>query len=72
MDPHFGHKFGYAFELLCDHFGEFLDNSTWSAEDADWPDQVQAALMQAGIVVRALGVIWFASGIDGAGRTKTA
>lgn len=49
MDLRSGHKYGYAFELLCDHFGEFLDNSAWSAAEADWPDQVQAALVQAAL-----------------------
>jgi len=49
LDSSFGHKYGYALELLCDHFGEPLDNSAWDAMDIDWALQVEEEMKQAGI-----------------------
>jgi hypothetical protein len=56
LNASYGHKYAYAFELLCDHFGEFLDNSAWSAMRGEWADQVEDAMKQAGIDEQALSV----------------
>jgi hypothetical protein len=49
LNSSFGHKYGYALELLCDHFGESLDNSAWDAMGVDWAVQVEEEMQQAGI-----------------------
>ena len=56
LNPAFGHKYAYALELLCDHFGEFLDNSAWTAMRSEWADQVHEAIKQAGIDEQTLSV----------------
>ncbi len=52
----FGHKYAYAFELLCDHFGRALNNSMWSAIGIEWVEQVEEAMKQAGIDEHAISV----------------
>lgn len=49
LNPAFGHRYGYAVELLCLHFGEVLDNSAWSSMRTEWAEQVQEAMTQLGI-----------------------
>lgn len=56
LDPAFGHKYAYALELVCDHFGEFLDNSAWSAMRLDWAEHVHEAMTQAGIDENAISL----------------
>lgn len=51
-----GHKYAYALDLLCDHFGEFLDNSAWSAMRGEWADDVYQAMKRAGIDEQAVSV----------------
>ena len=45
----YGDKYGYALELLCDHFGECLDSSAWDSMRIDWANEVQEQMEQAGI-----------------------
>lgn len=49
LNPWYGHKYAYAFELLCQHFGELLDNSAWSLIRSEWAVQVRDAMSQAGV-----------------------
>jgi len=56
LDTSYGHKYAYAFELICNHFGEFLDNSAWSAMGGEWAEQVHEAMKQAGIDEQAISV----------------
>lgn len=56
LNPDFGHKYAYALELLCDHFGERLDNSAWSAMRSDWAEHVHEAMKQFGIDEEALSL----------------
>lgn len=49
-----GFAYGYGFEFLCQHFGDFLDNGEWSAMRAEWFDTVQKALKKAGVSEKAL------------------
>jgi len=56
LDESYGHKYAYAFELLCDHFGDFLDNSAWSAMRTEWAEQVEGAMKKAGIAEDAISV----------------
>jgi hypothetical protein len=56
LDTSYGHKYAYALELLCDHFGEFLDNSAWSAMRGEWAEQVHEAMKQADIDQQTLSV----------------
>jgi hypothetical protein len=48
-DPAAGFKYGYALEWLCEHFGEPLNNSEWSAMRGQWFDTVGEALVAAGV-----------------------
>lgn len=52
----FPHKYGYAFELLCHHFGESLNNSEWSSLHFDWLETVDAALTEAGVDAQKLRI----------------
>lgn len=45
----YGHKYGYALEMVCEHFGERLSNSHWSAMHSDWVDEVEQAMVEVGI-----------------------
>lgn len=45
----YGHKYAYALELLCLHFGEQMDNSAWSAMHLDWFDHVYHSLQSSGV-----------------------
>ena len=56
LAPTFGHKYAYALELVCDHFGEFLDNSAWSAMRLDWAEHVHEAMTQADIDEEAISL----------------
>ncbi len=49
LDERFGDKYGYALELLCDHFGKCLENSAWTAMRIDLAEQVEEEMTQAGI-----------------------
>ena len=52
----YGDKYGYALELLCEHFGESLDNSAWSAMRIEWAEQVQEEMTQVGIEENAISL----------------
>lgn len=52
----YGHKYGYALEMVCEHFGERLSNSHWSAMHSDWIDEVEQAMVEAGIDPQVLSV----------------
>lgn len=52
----FGFAYGYCFEALCLHFGDFLDNRHWSAMRGEWFDTVQKALARAGVAERQFSV----------------
>jgi hypothetical protein len=58
LHPDYGSRYGYAFKLLCDHFGEFLPNSAWSAcpRITDWVKKVDKALKKAGVPPKLFGV----------------
>lgn len=45
----FGFAYGYCFEFLCLHFGDFLNNSHWSAMRSEWFDTVEKGLAKAGV-----------------------
>ena len=45
----YGHKYAYALELLCWHFGEGLPDRCFSAMRGDWADAVNRALAVAGV-----------------------
>jgi hypothetical protein len=49
-------KYGYAFEFVCRHFGDYLDNEMWSAMRMQWAEQVDKSLKSAGVPERALRV----------------
>jgi hypothetical protein len=49
-------KYGYAFEFVCRHFGDHLDNGMWSAMRLEWATQVDTALRSAGVPEQALRV----------------
>jgi hypothetical protein len=52
----FGFAYAYCFESLCLHFGDFLDNSHWSAMRSEWFDTVAEALEQAGVTEKQFSV----------------
>jgi hypothetical protein len=52
----FGFAYGYCFEALCEHFGEGLNNSEWSAMHSEWFDTVGKELKKAGVDERALSL----------------
>ena len=56
LDDRFGDKYGFALELLCDHFGKSLDSSAWDAMRIDWANQVQEDMTQAGIEENAISL----------------
>jgi len=49
LNEHFGYKYGYALKLLCEHFGDLLNNGKWSALGWDWIETVDEALSDAGV-----------------------
>jgi hypothetical protein len=48
----FGFAYGYCFEYLCLHFGEFLNNSHWSAMRSEWFETVAKGLVKAGVTTK--------------------
>ena len=54
-------KYGYALELVCRHFGEWLPNRSWSAMRFDWFDTVDKAIGKLG--KRSLSARVFYSGV---------
>jgi hypothetical protein len=55
-DERYGHKYGYALEMICEHFGERLPNRCWSATGSDFLEAVDEALQTAGIDNKAFSV----------------
>lgn len=45
----FGFAYAYCFEYLCLHFGDFLNNSQWSAMRSAWFETVGKGLVKAGV-----------------------
>jgi hypothetical protein len=56
----FGFAYGYWFESLCLHFGDFLNNSQWSAMHAEWFETVQKALTEVRVSKKVFTVDWLA------------
>lgn len=48
-DPRLGFAYAYVFQQLCNHYGEFLDNSAWLPIPMKFIDQVGRALERAGV-----------------------
>ncbi len=44
-----GAKYGYAIEMLCSFYGEFLPNDRWSGMQLSWAETVNDALLDVGI-----------------------
>ena len=44
-----GAKYGYAIEMLCSFYGEFLPNDHWSEMQLSWADTLSEALSDAGV-----------------------
>lgn len=55
-DEGLGFAYGYCFEAICLHFGQFLDNNGWSAMRWPWFEAVQKALGAAGVKEKAFSV----------------
>ena len=43
-----GAKYGYAIEMLCSFYGEFLPNDHWSGMQLSWAETVNDALLEIG------------------------
>ena len=56
LNESYCHKYGYALELVCDHFGEMLVNSEWTAMRIEWAETVAEAMGEAGIDASAISV----------------
>jgi hypothetical protein len=52
----FGFAYGYCFEAICLHFGEFLNNSQWSAMRSEWFETVGKELKKAGVDEKAFSM----------------
>jgi len=44
-----GAKYGYAIELICSFYGEFLANEHWSGMRLTWAETVNDVLVEAGV-----------------------
>jgi hypothetical protein len=44
-----GAQYGYAIEILCSFYGEFLPNDHWTGMDHDWAETVNDALQEIGV-----------------------
>jgi len=56
LDESYGDKYAWALKALCWHFGEFLDNSEWSAMRSEWSVRVDHAIEQAGVPEESFGI----------------
>ncbi len=49
FDKRYGFQYGYAYELICRHFGKYLDNNCFSPYRGSWLEDVDAGMKQLGI-----------------------
>jgi hypothetical protein len=49
FDERFGFQYGYAYEMICRHFGRYLNNNSFSPFRGDWLEDVDKGLAQLGI-----------------------
>lgn len=49
FDARFGFQYGYAYEMICRHFGSYLDNNAFSPFRGDWLEQVDQGLKELGV-----------------------
>jgi hypothetical protein len=56
MREWYGHKYGYALEILCRNYGKWLPNSEFTAMRNEWIDEVDRGLIESGIPEETLGV----------------
>lgn len=55
-DPRLGFAYAYVFEQLCNHHGQFLDNSAWFPIRFEFFEQIGRALDRAGVSTEAFTV----------------
>ena len=51
-----GAKYGYALEMLCSFYGDFLTNDRWAGVPMTWAETVNDALLDAGIPVETFSI----------------
>jgi hypothetical protein len=49
LPPEFGHKYGYAVKILCEHFGRHLPNEAFSSVGSEWIDEIEDVLADSGV-----------------------
>jgi hypothetical protein len=52
FDERYGFQYGYAYEMICQHFGKFLNNDRVSSFRGDWLETVDAGLGKLGMTVK--------------------
>lgn len=52
FDKRYGFQYGYAYEMICRHFGKFLNNNYVSSFRGDWLERVDAGMKQLGMTVK--------------------
>ncbi|MCB9565680.1 MAG: hypothetical protein H6710_00360 [Myxococcales bacterium] len=49
FDARYGFQYGYAYEMICRHFGRYLNNNAFSPFRGDWLEEVDRGLGTLGI-----------------------
>lgn len=52
FDRRFAFQYGYAYEMIVRHFGNYLDNNCFSPYRGDWLEQVDRGMAALGLPVR--------------------